>query len=83
MCEQIKGQKCTLSTIYKAEKPSVCLSIYCFWHADNLAVSASIEAGLAQNESCVFKEHKVYFQKPTEPTVHQQECLKDDGVCSH
>ena len=39
-----------------------------FWHADNSAVYASIETGLPQNHSCVFKEHKVYFYKPTEPT---------------
>ena len=41
---------------------------------------ASIGTGLTQNESCVFKEHKVYFYKPTEPTVQRQECVKDDGV---
>ena len=53
--------------LYKAEKLSVCLH---FWYADNSAVFAPIETGLAQNESCVFKEYKVYFYKPTKPTVH-------------
>ena len=25
----------------------------------------------------------VYFYNPTEPTDHQQECVKDEGVSSH
>ena len=46
------------SLLYKAEKPSVCLSVHLhFWNADNSVVYASIETGLALNESCVFKEH--------------------------
>ena len=58
--------------LYKAKKPSVCLSVHLhFWHADNSTVCALIETGLARNESCVFEEHKVYFYKPTEPTVHR------------
>ena len=61
-------------------RPSVCLH---FWHADNSAVSARIETGLAQYESCVFGDHKVYFYKPIVPTVHRQECLEDEGVSSH
>ena len=32
---------------------------------------AVIEMGLARNESCVFKQHKVYFYKLTEPTIHR------------
>ena len=51
---------------------SVCLH---FWHADNLVVCALIEIGLARNEGCVFEEHKVYFYKSTEPTIHRQECV--------
>ena len=73
--------------LYKAEKPSVCLSIrlsICtFWHADNSAMSARIATGLARNESCVFEDHKVYFYKPIVPAVHPQECLEDEGVSSH
>ena len=75
--------------LYKAEKPSVCLSAFLarwclhFWHADNSAVSARIETGLAQNESCVFEDPKVYFYKPIVRTVHRQECLEDKGVSSH
>ena len=70
--------------LYKVEKPSVCLSVRLhFWHADNSVVCALIETGLARNESCVFREHKVYFYKPTEPTVHRQECIKDEGGSSH
>ena len=42
--------------LYKAEKPSVCLSVLIFWHADISVVSASIETGLARNESCVIEE---------------------------
>ena len=45
----------TLDLLYKAEKPSVRLR-----HADNSAVSAPIEMGLAQNECCVFEEDRVY-----------------------
>ena len=56
--------------LYKAEKPSVCLFIglsvrpfVClhFWHANNSAVSALIEMGLAQNESCVFGGRQSLF----------------------
>ena len=69
------------SLLYKAEKSCVCLSVhpfvYTFWHANYSAVSARIETGLAQNESCVFEDHRVYFYKPIVPTVHRQECLKD------
>ena len=68
------------SLLYKAEKPSVRPSVCTFWHADNSAVSARIEAGLARNESCVFEDDKVYFYKPIVPTVHRQECLEDEGV---
>ena len=50
-----------LSNTYKAEKPSVCLSVCTFWHADISAVSARIDTGLARNESCVFEDHKLYF----------------------
>ena len=78
----------TLASLpYKAEKPFVCLSIRpsacTFWHADNSAVSARIEMGLARNESCVFEDHKVYFYKLVVPTVYPQECLEDEGVSSH
>ena len=71
------------SLLYKAEKPSVCLSVCTFWHADISAVSTRIETGLARNESCVFEDHKVYFYKSIIPTVHRQECLEDEGVSSH
>ena len=66
------------SLLYKAEKPSMH-----FWHADNSAVFASIETGLARNESSVFKQYKIYFYKLTEPTIHRQGCVEDDGVSSH
>ena len=75
-----KLMSCTTFIIYCINWKAVCLH---FWHADNSAVFASIETGLARNESCVFKEHKVYFYKPTEPTVHRQECVKGIGVSSH
>ena len=35
---------------------SVRLSVRIFWHADISVVSASIETGLARNESCVIEE---------------------------
>ena len=63
---------------YKAKKPFVCLSA--FWHADNSAVSASMETGLAQCESCAFDDHRVYFYKPKEPTVHHQRCIEDEDI---
>ena len=43
--------------LYKAEKPSVRLSVRLhFWNAHNSVVSASIETGLARNESCIIEE---------------------------
>ena len=51
-----------------------------FWHADNSAVSASIETGLAESESYAFDDHRVYFYKPKEPTVHHQECVTDEAI---
>ena len=64
--------------LYKAEKPSVCLSVHPhFWHADISVMSASIETRLARNQSCAFGHHRVYFYKPTEPKIHRQECVKD------
>ena len=47
------------SLLYKAEKPSVCLSVCIFGTlmSDNSVVSVSIETRLARNKSCVFKEH--------------------------
>ena len=71
------------SLLYKAEKLSVCLSVLSFWHADISVVSASIETGLTRNESCVIEEDEVYFNKPTEPNVHRQDCIRDDCVSSH
>ena len=67
-----------LYLLYKAEKPSVCLSVHLnFWQADNSVSSAWIETRFAWNERCVFVDHRVYFYKPTQPTVHQQERVKD------
>ena len=55
--EQLKLDFNSLNLLYKAEKPSVCLSVCLhFWHAHNSAVFALIETGLAQNESCVIEE---------------------------
>ena len=71
------------SLLYKAEKPSVCPSVLTFWHADISVVSASIEMRLARNQSYVFGDHRVYFYKPTEPTIHRQECVQDESVCNH
>ena len=67
--------------LYKAEKPSFYLTVRLhFWQADNSVnvVSASIKMELAQNESCIFEEHKIYFYEPTKPTVHQKECVEDE-----
>ena len=58
----------------------VCLSALHFWNADNSVVFASIGMGLAWNKSCVFEKNQVYFYKPKEPTVHRQECIKDEGI---
>ena len=63
--------------LHKAEKPSVCLSVLIFWHADILVMSASIETRFAENQSCAYRDQGVYFYKPTEPTIHQQEYIKD------
>ena len=70
--------------LHKAEKPSVCLfvclSACTYWHADNSAVTASIEMGLAEIKSCVFKDHRVYLQKSTELTVYEHKCTKDTSI---
>ena len=47
--------------LYKAEKPSVCPSVFFPHQADNSAISASIDAGLAQNQSYVLWHLKVYL----------------------
>ena len=53
----------------------VCLSTHLqFWHAHNSVVFATIETGLARNDSCVFEDHRV--QKSTEPTVIQHKRAK-------
>ena len=49
--------------LYTVKKWFGCLLDYTFWCADNSAVSALIEMGLTQNESCVFWDHKVYICK--------------------
>ena len=43
-------------------------------------MSASIEMRLAQSESCAFDDHRIYFCKPKEPSVHHQECVKDKAI---
>ena len=47
-----------LLVLYKAEKPSVCLSDR---RKDISAVSAWIETGFTLNESCVLWHQQVYF----------------------
>ena len=59
-------------------RPSVCT----FWHADISAMSARIETRLAENESCVFEDHRVYFKKPMVPTVHRH-TLKSKVCTAH
>ena len=54
--------------LYKAEKPSVCLSDH---HDDTSTISVSIERGCAHNESRVFWDHKVYFTSLNVPvSIH-------------
>ena len=70
--------------LYKAEKPYVCLSVVSiFWHGDNSAGPASIKTGLGRNESCAFKDYRVYFYKPTELTICQQEWVENEDISTH
>ena len=46
----------TIYYIKLKSRLSVRLSVRIFWHADISIVSASIETGLARNESCVIEE---------------------------
>ena len=46
---------------------------------DNSAVSALIKTGLAQCESCAFDDQSLFYE-PKEPTVHHQECIKDEAI---
>ena len=66
--------------LFKAEKSSVHLSVFIFWHVDISVVSASIKTRLVQNQSRAFGDHKAYFYKfykVTGPVIHRQECVKD------
>ena len=65
------------SLLYKAEKPSVCLSDR---HADISAVSAWIDVGLPPNESCVLWNHVVCLYKSSSATVRPHECAKGTGA---
>ena len=49
-------------------------------HAGISPVSASIETGLARNESSAFWDLKVYFYKSKRLTIHPHECAKGTGV---
>ena len=59
--------------LYKAEKLSVCLlSVVTFWHADISVVSASIETGLAQNDTYVFWLQQVCSYKLSQIVIFPQ-----------
>ena len=72
--KMVNGPLLFQALLYKTKKPFVCLSAFL---ADNSAVSASMETGLAQRESCAFDDHRVYFYKLKEHTVHRQGCVED------
>ena len=57
--------RCVSYALFPKFSLKTCLSVPLFWHADNSAMSAfaSIESGLARNESCIFGEDRVYFLK--------------------
>ena len=66
--------------LYKAEKPSVCLSVCPDRHAAISAVSACIETRLARYESTVFWDNEVCFKNSTRAITHPHECAKGTGV---
>ena len=70
-----------LSIYYKAEKPSVCLSVRLHFtrHADNSVVCASIETRLARNDCYVFWHQQVYF-KFLGAIVFRQRSVEDTHV---
>ena len=47
---------------------------------DMSAVSAWIDVGLAQYESCVVLNHVVYLYKFSSATVRPHECVKGTGI---
>ena len=51
-----------------------------FWHANHLVVAAVVEVRLVQNQSHVFEDHRVYFQKSIKPVVCQHGYAKDTIV---
>ena len=65
------------NVLYNAEKPSVGPSDH---HADISDVSAAIEMGLAQNETWVIWDLKVYFYKSKRASIHPRKCVEANGV---
>ena len=70
--------------LYKAEKPSVRLSVRIFLVEWILAVDARIHVKLARNEAPVFWEHEVCFYNVLTPAVRhlrRVECQDVDDSC--
>ena len=56
---------------------TVCL---CFLHTKHSIIAALVKVRLVQNQSHVFEDHRVYFQKSTKPVVCQHGYAKDTIV---
>ena len=69
-----------LLLLYKAEKPSVCLSVRIFLAVWISAMAARNDVGLARNDSYVFWRDEVYFKKFLSALVFRQESAKDTRV---
>ena len=66
-----------LFLLYKAEKPSVCLSVCIFpRHADNSVACASIETRPARNDCYVFWHQRACYLKFPEAIMFDSEALK-------
>ena len=63
----ISPNKLPSTTVYKARKPSVCLSVYIFC----VTMSAFFNTGLAQHKSCIFWNMQDYVYNFTGMIVLQ------------
>ena len=70
----------SLNLIYKAEKLSVCLSVFWYWVNNNSVMAAWIIVKLARCDSCVFWDHKIYFFKFVRVLCWPHKSSKDAGT---
>ena len=58
------------------------LSVQSFSHAGNSVGPALIGTDLLEMKAVSLRNTKFIFTEPTEPTIHRQKCVNDDGIQS-